>query len=394
MDDKPKVAICQAKIIPGGRLQVILEIVQILNDNGIVPTIITSHLSFHPKDITSKYDRAVQVNYHFLPRLIKLPQDFAVVLFNAMLKYYASQYDLLINSSNSLIFLPEEKKIITYMHFPRKRRIMTDAMDIHHPEIPMPRWSFERFQRAVLRQVYRLSRAHSNHMIVCNSKFTRSAVKQEYNVPYDMLVVYPPVRIGKFSNRSQERARAIVTVGRFGPEKRQLEQLKLAQQLPEIQIHIVGFVSNPSYYDDCKLYAEEHTLTNVHLHPGASFEEMVELLQDSKFFLHTLINEPFGITTVQAIAAGCLPIVHDSGGQREIVIDPDLRYNRLDEVPDIIARLEALDRISVDSLRDRLQKHIELNFDTSNFHAKMKTIMAPYLSIKSPKQDQTSTVHN
>ena len=52
-------------------------------------------------------------------------------------------------------------------------------------------------------------------------------------------------------------------------------------------------------------------------------------------------NEPFGITTVQAIAAGCIPIVPDSGGQREIVGNASLRYSGLDDVPKVIRLVES-----------------------------------------------------
>ena len=56
---------------------------------------------------------------------------------------------------------------------------------------------------------------------------------------------------------------------------------------------------------------------------------------------NTLIAEPFGLTAVQAVAAGALPLVHDSGGQRETVPDATLRYTSLDDVPALIAAFEA-----------------------------------------------------
>lgn len=390
MPAKPKVAICQSGIIFGGRLRVIVGIVEIFNEAGIVPDILTSRLTIRPEQIAEKYGRPIQANYRLLPRIPKLPGEFARMLFNAILGHYASGYDLLINTSNSLIFLPKSENVITYMFFPRKRRVMADVIDIHQPDMHFVPWSFVRLQRPVLRTIYRLSKSYSNHQIVCMTEFTRSALEQEYDIPSNLPVIYPPVDIATFRNNCPERTRSVVTVGRFGPDKRQLEQIKLAEQLPDIPFHIVGFAGNVHYYRRCKLYAKEHELSNVHLHPDAPFEQMVALLQESKFFLHTLINEPFGITAVQAIAAGCLPIVHDSGGQCETVPEPALRYQSLDEVQDILRRLEALDADTTGSLIQRLQQYIISHFDETVFYRKMRSVLMPYLVARLPDENLLS----
>ena len=52
-----------------------------------------------------------------------------------------------------------------------------------------------------------------------------------------------------------------------------------------------------------------------------------------------MINEPFGIVTVQAISAGIIPIVHNSGGQKEVVPIKELRYNKLKEIKNILNHL-------------------------------------------------------
>jgi glycosyltransferase involved in cell wall biosynthesis len=381
---KPKVAICQSSIILGGRLRLILSITEILNSAGIMPDVLTFRLNFRPDQIATKYGSSLNANYRLLPHIPKLPQEFVIVLFNAMLNYYASDYDLLINTSNSLIFLPKSKKVITYMFFPRKRRVMADVVDIHRPDLRLMHWSRVGLQRAALRRIYRFSKPQPEHDIICLSEFTRSALNQEYNLLSGVPVIYPPVDIETFQNDQQERNRAVVTVGRFGPDKRQLEQIKLAEQLPDIPFHIFGFVSNVSYYQQCIRYVEEQRLSNVYLHPDAPFEQMVASLQKSEFFLHTLINEPFGITAVQAAAAGCLPIVHDSGGQRETVLEPELRYQDLNEVPGILKRLGALDTTAVKSLVHRLQEHVASNFSASIFRNKMSGALAPYLGIRVP----------
>lgn len=381
MTTRPNVAICQSHIIAGGRLRVILGMVDILNGAGIVPDILTSHLALSVEQITAKYKLSVQANFHRLPLMPNRPHELTILLFNAMLRRYAARYDLIINTSNSLAFLPKSATILTYMFYPRKRRVMADEASTHQPEVEVEGWSPLRLSRIPLRPVYRLVKPHANHRIVCLSEFTRSVLEQEYDVAPNLPVIYPPVDIEAFQDSRQARNRAVVTVGRFSPDKRQLEQIILAERLPDIPFHIAGFTGDIAYYRRCKLYLEEHGLGNVHLYPDAPFEQVVSLLQGSRFFLHSLVNEPFGITAVQAIAAGCLPIVHDSGGQREVVPEPRLRYQDLSEVSDLLRHLEGMDAAEQEALVHRLQEHVTSNFDVPVFHRKMKSVLAPYLGL-------------
>lgn len=50
-----------------------------------------------------------------------------------------------------------------------------------------------------------------------------------------------------------------------------------------------------------------------------SFTELVELMKQCKLYLSQCPGEPFGISTVEAMSAGLIPIVPDIGGQTEYV---------------------------------------------------------------------------
>jgi len=379
---EPQIAICQPSIILGGRLRVILGIVEIFNDIGIVPDILTMRLGFDPSQVINKYVRPIRARFRLLPSIPKLSVYTLTVLFNAVIRIYGRSYDLLINSGNSLLFLPGRQRVITYMHFPHKRRIVDVSLSIHRPEADLDQWSRQGIERAILRFIYRFSESKPSHLIVCNSKFTRSALQAVYDLPANPMVVYPPVEVDRFRTVPRSRPLSIITVGRFTPDKRQLEQIRLAERMPHIPFHIVGFANNNPYYQKCRHYVEEHGIGNVHLYPDLPFKSMFSLLQSARYFLHTTINEPFGITTVQAIAAGCLPLVHDSGGQREIVIEPTLRYRSLSEVPTILEKLEEMSEADRLSLVARLQEYITANFDEKVFAERMRAILLKYLREK------------
>jgi glycosyltransferase involved in cell wall biosynthesis len=68
----------------------------------------------------------------------------------------------------------------------------------------------------------------------------------------------------------------------------------------------------------------------VKFYPNAPAEQKVDLLKKAKLYLHTMEGEHFGISIVEAMALGCLPIVHDSGGMREFV-PAQYRYTSIEQ---------------------------------------------------------------
>ena len=55
-----------------------------------------------------------------------------------------------------------------------------------------------------------------------------------------------------------------------------------------------------------------------------------KILLESKIYLHCAVNEHFGISLIEAMACGCLPLSNDSGGPKEFVPN-DLRYTSIDD---------------------------------------------------------------
>jgi len=75
-------------------------------------------------------------------------------------------------------------------------------------------------------------------------------------------------------------------------------------------------------------YAAELGLSdNVEFHINVSYTELVRLLGSAVGGLHTMVDEHFGISVVEYMAAGVIPIAHNSGGPRADIVQP---YNRDD----------------------------------------------------------------
>jgi glycosyltransferase involved in cell wall biosynthesis len=52
---------------------------------------------------------------------------------------------------------------------------------------------------------------------------------------------------------------------------------------------------------------------------NVTFDRLLDLIRRSKVYVHPLPGEPFGISTVEGMSAGIIPVVPDIGGHTEFV---------------------------------------------------------------------------
>ncbi|MEM1582438.1 MAG: glycosyltransferase [Candidatus Bathyarchaeia archaeon] len=128
------------------------------------------------------------------------------------------------------------------------------------------------------------------------------------------------------------RENLIVTISRFGPGKG-LEKIPYIASLIDknIKFAIIG----RTHYKDTllslqKLVKKLNLTDRIKFLPDLSITEMKNTLRKAKIYLHTMVGEHFGISIVQAMAMGCIPIVHNSGGAKEF-IPSRYRYNNIHE---------------------------------------------------------------
>ena len=80
------------------------------------------------------------------------------------------------------------------------------------------------------------------------------------------------------------------------------------------------------YVSDLRRRIRDEKLTNVEIIENPSEDQVASLLTEHELFVFPAPWEHFGIVTVEAIQAGLIPLVHDSGGQQEIVPLESLRF--------------------------------------------------------------------
>lgn len=164
---------------------------------------------------------------------------------------------------------------------------------------------------------------------LCCSEFSAKWVRQYWRM--NASVLYPPVVL----NHSERKDRYIVSVGRFSGgarSKRQIEMIGVFRKMRRLHmegwsLHLAGFSQDAEYLLEVRRQSEGCPIV---VYENPSREELVQLLGRSEIYWHYCgynddedtypeRMEHFGITSVEAMSSGCIPIVIGRGGQPEIV---------------------------------------------------------------------------
>jgi len=176
----------------------------------------------------------------------------------------------------------------------------------------------------------------SYDLVVANSAFTRRWIDRWWR--RSSVVLEPPVRL----RRAGRKEPIILSVGRFfgpgrGHAKKQLEMVEAFGELVGTgladgwTLHLVGGcdVADEGYLASVREAARG---LPVEIHVGATGEELDALYARASIYWHAtglgedldadpVRAEHFGITTVEAMSAGAVPVVMGAGGQPDIVRD-------------------------------------------------------------------------
>lgn len=193
-------------------------------------------------------------------------------------------------------------------------------------------------------------------ILVTNSKYTRQMIREYLET--DALIVYPPVDIEKYIavNEVSEKENNVLTISRLEGIKNLAFIPELAQKTRNCKFIILGLTGATSRQYVSRLLREAKTLgveDRIEIVQNASETTKKEILSRSKIYLHTRLNEPFGISIAEAMAAGLVPVVHQSGGPWLDILDErqgtyGYFYTSTDEAANIINEL-------LDKEQERLQ---------------------------------------
>ena len=223
-------------------------------------------------------------------------------------------FDLTINTHGDVMPLPVD---ITYLHFPVFALLAEEPWKYYVKYLKSAFWRLY-FEPYHIMQKYLARWMFSRSLLLTNSKFSKKVIKKY--VGCESMVVYPPVEIEDYLQVSKnlDRENAVITISRFTPEKNVHLVPYIAKALPDVKFYVIGSVrgfQSKNYYQKVFKEVKEANLKNVSLIPNAPHEIKLKLLGKCKVFLHLMPFEHFGISVVEGMASGCVPVVHKSGGQ-------------------------------------------------------------------------------
>jgi alpha-1,2-mannosyltransferase len=238
-----------------------------------------------------------------------------------------SKCDILVDTYSNCVFPWTD---ICYVHFP--------FLNSHDYDKVFP-YLKQKHVRTLSGLPYLLYAAkiqnYKNKLIIANSQFTANSIKEFVEI--EVKVIYPPVASNSLKQSSLNRGDSsredlVVTVSRFSKDKK-LETIPyIAKQTEkEVRFIIIGLLHDQKVYEALIRRVKKLGLTEkVKIMPNAPKTELEDVLRRAKVYLHTTYQEHFGISIVEAMALGCIPVTHDSGGMIEFVPDR-YRYKNLQD---------------------------------------------------------------
>lgn len=169
--------------------------------------------------------------------------------------------------------------------------------------------------------------------IIVNSKYTKEWIDREF--PKESIVIYPPVDVAKLKSGKKENI--ILSVGRFSQlaqSKRQDVLLDVFKDLYDSgarnwKLVLAGGteVGRTDFVDKLISNAKGYPVSIIE---GPNFKTIKSLYAKAKFFWsasgygidekrHPEKVEHFGMTVVEAMASGSLPLAFSAGGYKEII---------------------------------------------------------------------------
>lgn len=288
----------------GGGEKYILTAAEILSSKHDVTVLLDDHLiSLGINNLKSKIEKLHQIDFSKID-FKKAPLGKGSLIAERLI--FLTNFDMLIYLTDGSIFYSTAKK------------------NIIHFQVPIPLTQASIWSRIKL---------SSWDLAIYNSFFTKKHIEESWPIKGE--VIYPPVSTNLF--KTQKKKNQIISVGRFfGYLKNKKHELLIKtfkdlvkeKKLNEWSLHLVGAAGDGDKEYIKKLRKEAQKF-KIFIYPNLAFDDLKILYGESRIYWHAMgfreddptKMEHFGVTVVEAMAAGCVPVVINKGGLTEIVED-------------------------------------------------------------------------
>lgn len=281
---------------------------------------------------------------------------------------FSKKYDFFIFSGNWAFFAAKKHKPnLYYCHTPT--RAFYDLYDVYRKNhsifiaVPFTFW---------VQLHKRISEYYISHVckIVTNSINTKSRIKKYLN--RDSEVIYPPVDTSRF--KFKECGNFWLSVNRLYPEKRVELQIEAFKEMPDQKLLIVGGYAAGDHASGYASKLINQLPENVTLVGSVSEEKLLELYATCKGHITTAMNEDFGMTPIESMAAGKPIVAVKEGGFLESMVDKETGLLVEANVESIVQAVRIVSE-NPGKYKNSCIQRAKL-FDTSEFIRKTKEVIS------------------
>lgn len=311
-----------------------------------------------------------------------------------------NDYTLIINTHGDVLpyYDPQEvlstRRIITYCHFPIVPQLMQEDPDLDHLPF-IKNWINIEKAGPDLNQklIERIGKTYDlmmrNTIVLTNSYFSKRSIEKIYGSAVKPIVIYPPVDVEKFRTNalhSNERENMILVISRFSPDK-QLENVVdicriLVNDLKlNVKMVLVGNIAtgDDRYLELLRWLTQKHCLNDsIVIEVDASFDLLLELIRKSKVYLHPFAGEPFGISIVEAMSAGLIPVVPDDEGGYTEFVPECYQFHTHQQAADIIGKILIASDSNMQKERNQLSESVS-KFSNERYQAELRKVIESLL---------------
>jgi glycosyltransferase involved in cell wall biosynthesis len=310
----------------------------------------------------------------YVPFIGKFYRYFLPVMPWLMGRFYLRNFDVILSTSHAVAkgfrhdpAVPH----ICYCHTP-----LRPIWDMYDDYAKAHRMGASGLYRRFVRWLRKwdLSTADRVDFFIANSRHIQRRIRNSYD--RDSVVIYPPVRTGKFLLNEGRRKDYYMCPGRFVPYKKIDMVIRAFQKMPDKRLVLIGEGWGASGFDKM---LEGHT--NIEWLGYKDDEEMMRYMQEARACIFAA-KEDFGIMCVEAQACGTPVLALDYGGYKETVIDGVTGYLFESQTEEGV--MGAVHKMEVSPLNDhKAIRENALRFSDERFEAEFSDFVKNVLAQRS-----------
>lgn len=300
-----------------------------------------------------------------LPQFLRKPKFSILKMPRPIEEFNFDDYDLVLSSSDSFshgVITKPTTKHLCYCHTP-----MRYAWDWYHEYLKENNIGYGLKGMIIRILIHKLRiwdkiASDRPDLYIANSENVRKRIKKYYGL--DAKVIHPPVNISSINfDKNAKKEDFYLVVSRLEPYKKIDLAVKAFNSLKK-PLYIIGEGSDEKYL---KKIAKD----NIKFLGWQSDEAMYDYYKRTKCFIFPG-EEDFGITPVEAMAAGTPVIAFSKGGTKESVIDgkTGLFFDQATEAS-LISTVNLFEK-QLSSFEPENCRQRALDFSTSCFEKKYK----------------------